>query len=111
MTLAPLGHGPGSGVTGPFHPFRGSGGTARTWAGTATGRFGRTVSFAFPLEPEFQACVAPVALGVLRHDSDGLFPANDDQQLSGTGDGGVEDAAAEQIRRSVPGREDHGPVL
>ena len=111
MTLAPPGRGHGSGGTGPSRPFRGSGGTARTWAGTATGQFGRTVSFAFPLEPEFQACVAPVALGVLCHDGNGLLPAHDDQKFSGPGNGGVENAAAEQVRGAVPGREDHGPVL
>ena len=90
-------HGPGSDGKGPFRLFGAGCDTARTWAETAIGQYGRTVSFAFTLEPQLQTGVAPVALGVFRHDGDGFFLTHDDQQLSGPGDGGVEDAATEQV--------------
>ena len=103
--------GRGNDGTGLFPPRPAKSGTGHIWAGTATGRFVAAVPSAFSLETKFQTGVAPVALGVLCHDGNGFFAANDDQQFSGAGDGGVEDTAAEQIRRTVPGGKNHGPVL
>ena len=37
--------------------------------------------------------------------------ANNDQQLPCPGDGRVENAAAEKVRRAVPGAQNHSPVL
>ena len=64
-----------------------------------------------PLQAQLQAGVPAAHLGVFRHGCHSLLPAYDDQQLPCPGNGGVENAAAQQIRRAVPGAQHHGPVL
>ena len=83
----------GSCGTGLFRNLRGVFRTEYTWVETAAAK-PNPVSFTFPLKPQFQSGIAAVLFCIFRHDGNRLFPAHDDQQLPGPGDGGVEDAAA-----------------
>ena len=86
-------------------------GTARISAERAVVKEDQAISSAFPLKPQLQSGIAPAAFGIFGHNSDGFLFADDDQQFSGPGDGGIENAAAEQVGRTVPGGKNYGPVL
>ena len=68
-------------------------------------------SFRFSLEPQLEAGIPAVFLGILCHGCHSFLPAHNDQQFPGPGDGRVENAPGQRIGRTVPGGEDHGPVL
>ena len=63
------------------------------------------------LQPKLETRITAAGLGVFHHGGHGVLTAYDDQQLRGTGDGGIQNAAGQQVRRAVPAGQNHGAVL
>ena len=97
--------------TDPTHLFPAVFGTEHISSETAIPKSNGITSSDFPLQSQLQSSIAAVLLEIIGHHRHSFFPTNNNQQFSGPGNGSIENAAAKQIWRTIPSRQNDCPVL